>query len=209
MENWSWVALTLFVAWAVTAFGARSVLHRRRTGDTGFRGISGRPGSAPWWAGVLFVLALIGGPAAPLAALAGMLELPGTEGNGGLQWGGLLVALVGMAATFVAQSAMGSSWRVGVDADERTELVTSGLFAHVRNPVFTAMTVTAAGLAAMVPNLVAVLAWSVLVVAIELQVRVVEEPYLARVHGPAYARYATRAGRFVPGVGRSVSRAGA
>ncbi|MFC9824955.1 methyltransferase family protein [Streptomyces erythrochromogenes] len=209
MSNWAWTALALFAVWAVTAFGIRAAVQRRRTGDAGFRGISGRPGSASWWAGVLFVLSLLGGAAAPAAALAGMPTLPGAGDSTALRWTGLAVALAGMAATLVAQSGMGSSWRVGVDAAERTELVTSGLFAYVRNPVFTAMTVTAAGLALMVPNALAVLAWLALVLAVELQVRVVEEPYLARVHGPAYVGYTARAGRFVPGVGRRACIPGA
>ncbi|MFH8257590.1 methyltransferase family protein [Streptomyces roseolus] len=202
MNMWAWVSLALFTAWAAVAFGLRAALQRRRTGDAGFRGISGRPGSASWWAGVLFVLALLGGPAAPLALLAGMPDLPGADGNAGLRWTGLVVALSGIAATLAAQSAMGASWRVGVDTAERTDLVTSGLFAHIRNPVFTAMTITAAGLALMVPNALAAVTWAVLVLAIELQVRVVEEPYLSRVHGPAYSRYTAKAGRFVPGIGR-------
>lgn len=209
MNNWAWTTLALFAAWAVTAFGLRAAVQRHRTGDAGFRGISGRPGSAAWWAGVLFILALLGGAAAPAAALAGMPTLPGAGGSSALRWTGLAVALAGMAATQVAQSGMGASWRVGVDAAERTDLVTSGLFAYVRNPVFTAMTVTAAGLALMVPNALAVLAWLVLVLAVELQVRVVEEPYLAGVHGRAYADYTARAGRFVPGVGRHAGTAAA
>ena len=41
-----------------------------------------------------------------------------------------------------------------------------------------------------------------LVAAVQLQVRVVEEPYLRRVHGRVYRGYAARVGRFVPGLGR-------
>jgi protein-S-isoprenylcysteine O-methyltransferase Ste14 len=41
-----------------------------------------------------------------------------------------------------------------------------------------------------------------LFVAIELQVRAVEEPYLLQMHGDAYADYAVRVGRFVPAMGR-------
>ncbi|MCT7350596.1 methyltransferase [Streptomyces coelicoflavus] len=81
---------------------------------------------------------------------------------------------------------MGASWRVGVNTDERTTLVTGGLFAHARNPVFTAMAITALGLALMVPNWVSLLALACLITAIQLQVRVVEEPYLKAMHGPAY-----------------------
>jgi protein-S-isoprenylcysteine O-methyltransferase Ste14 len=103
----------------------------------------------------------------------------------------------------VAQVAMGNSWRIGVDADERTDLVTGGPFALVRNPIFSAMTVTGAGLAFMVPNVVALLGFAMLLAALEVQVRVVEEPYLHAVHGIGYADYAAQVGRFVPGVGRT------
>jgi len=40
-----------------------------------------------------------------------------------------------------------------------------------------------------------------LVVAVEVQVRLVEEPYLTKTHGERYLRYASRVGRFVPGAG--------
>jgi hypothetical protein len=46
-------ALIVYAVWLVAAFGARTWLQVRRTDDSGFRGISGRPGSARWWAGVL------------------------------------------------------------------------------------------------------------------------------------------------------------
>ena len=35
-----------------------------------------------------------------------------------------------------------------------------------------------------------------------MQVRAVEEPHLLATHGRAYADYAARVGRFVPGIGR-------
>lgn len=58
------------------------------------------------------------------------------------------------------------------------------------------------GLALLVPNLVAVVAFLALGIALELQTRVVEEPYLLRTHGRSYADYAAKVGRFFPGVGR-------
>jgi protein-S-isoprenylcysteine O-methyltransferase Ste14 len=45
-----------------------------------------------------------------------------------------------------------------------------------------------------------------LVVGIELQVRLVEEPHLLRAHGETYAGWASRTGRFFPGVGRLGTR---
>ena len=45
---------------------------------------------------------------------------------GFVRWAGALVATAGIVATLWAQGAMGDSWRVGVDPDETTGLVTSG-----------------------------------------------------------------------------------
>lgn len=70
------------------------------------------------------------------------------------------------------------------------------------NPVLTCTAVTALGLALVVPNVLAVLMLAGFVVAWEIQVRLVEEPYLARIHGDDYKRYAARTGRFLPGIGR-------
>lgn len=57
-------------------------------------------------------------------------------------------------------------------------------------------------MALMVPSPAGLAALLLLVLVIELQVRFVEEPYLMRVHSEDYARYASRVGRFVPGLGR-------
>ena len=97
---------------------------------------------------------------------------------------------------------MGESWRIGVDEQERTELVTSGPFAVVRNPIFAAMLPASMGLALLVPNAVALVGLAALFIALEIQVRLVEEPYLLRAHGDSYRQYAARVGRFVPGLGR-------
>lgn len=179
----------------------------RTTGDSGFRGISGRAGSPEWWAGVLLAVAIIAGLLVPVTALLGLPPLPWLSRTP-IQIAGVVLTVLGMAATTGAQVAMGSSWRIGVDETEHTALVTSGPFAAVRNPVFTAVAITGIGLALMVPNLVAVLAVALLLLAVHLQVRIVEEPYLRRTHGVDYEVYAARTGRFLPGVGRlATSRA--
>lgn len=76
------------------------------------------------------------------------------------------------------------------------------MFAHVWNPIFTAMVAAQLGFVLLVPTWVSAAALAALVAAVQLQVRVVEEPYLPAIHGAEYAGYAARAGRFVPGVGR-------
>jgi protein-S-isoprenylcysteine O-methyltransferase Ste14 len=193
------LAPVLYVVALVVLFGVRSWLHHRRTGRAGFHGVSGTPRQAGWWGGVLFVAAVVLGLAAALLAATGAVSV---GAPGWVRVLGLVVALLGFAATVIAQTGMGSSWRIGVDTTERTDLVTTGVFAHVRNPIFTAMTLAQVGMFFMVPTVLSAAALITLVVAVQLQVRAVEEPYLAQVHDERYRAYAAKAGRFVPGVGQ-------
>ncbi len=196
------LALILSAVYRALAVGLRTLIQIRRTGSTGFHGLGGRPGSPEWIAGVGFTVALLVGAAAPVLALLGVVEPIAALDRTALHVAGLLLAFLGMAATFYAQVAMGARWRIGVDPAERTELVTSGPFALVRNPIFAAMLPTGLGLTLLVPSWVALLGFVGLVAALELQVRVVEEPHLLRAHGGRYAEYAARVGRFFPRVGR-------
>ena len=196
------LALALYAVYLALAFGVRTLIQLRRTGSTGLNGLGGRPGSAEWLAGVGFVVALALGVAAPVLALAGVVGPLDALDTTLAHVCGAVLAVGGIAATFLAQVAMGESWRIGVDPEERTELVTGGVFGVVRNPIFAAMIPTALGLALLVPSPAAIAGLLALVVALELQVRVVEEPHLQRTHADAYRDYARRVGRFAPGVGR-------
>jgi len=197
-----WLALALYALYMALAFGLRTWVQIRRTGASGFKGIGGRPGSLEWTAGILFVVAVAIGVAAPVLDIAGVLEAVDPLDSAGLRWAGVAIFAAGLAGTLHAQLAMGESWRIGVDEAERTELVTEGPFALVRNPIFAAMLPTSLGLVLIVPNAAALAGLAALLLALEIQVRLVEEPYLLRIHGEAYRGYAARVGRFVPGLGR-------
>ena len=166
-----------YAVYLLVAFVVRTIIQVRRTGDSGFRGLSGQFGTTEWWAGVLFVVALVVGVAAPIAGLLGMPSIDWID-HWAVNVVGLLLATAGISLTLAAQLRMGSEWRIGVDDTEQTNLVTDGLFALVRNPIFTAMGLTGLGLTLMVPNVVALAGFVALLLALELQVRVVEEPYL-------------------------------
>ena len=196
-------ALVLYVVALVVLFGVRSWVQHRRTGTAGFHGISGTPRDAGWWGGVLFVAATVLGLAGPLLAVTGTVP---AEPHLLVAVVGLVVALAGFAATLAGRTGMGASWRIGVDAGERTDLVTTGVFAHVRNPIFSAMVVAQFGMVLLVPTWLSVAALLALFAAVELQVRAVEEPYLRQTHGDAYVAYAAGTGRVVPRVGLSLTK---
>jgi protein-S-isoprenylcysteine O-methyltransferase Ste14 len=195
-------ALACYALYGAVALGLRALLQLSATGSTGIKGISGSPGSVEWLAGLGFILGIGLGVCAALVQLEGAVEpIDALDGPAGHAAGVALFAL-GLTGTFYAQLAMGRSWRIGVDESERTELVTGGPFRLVRNPIYSAMLPAFLGLALMTPNPLAAAAFLLVLVSLELQVRVVEEPHLLRTHGEEYAQYATRVGRFVPRIGR-------
>ncbi len=197
-----WLALAGYLLFLALAFGLRSLVHYRRTGTTGFVGVSGRMGSVEWIGGVLFAIALGVGVAAPCLQLAGLVAPWSALDAAGFRSASVVLYGAGVAGTLWAQFAMGDAWRIGVREGERTTLVARGPFRWVRNPIYSSMLVAALGLLLAAPNAASALALVVLVLALELQVRWVEEPYLTRTHGRAYRAYAAHIGRFVPGCGR-------
>lgn len=196
-------AVVLYVVFGVLGFGWRSWRQWRTTGSAGFRGVSGRFGSLEWIAGGGFVAAIVIGVSAPLLQLAGVLFPLEVLHADWIPPTGIVLAVAGIGATLYAQNDMGESWRIGVDTGETTTLVRHGVFAVVRNPIFSAMLVFAAGMVLVAPNPLALAGFVLLVAAVQLQVRVVEEPYLRTVHGQRYREYTGTVGRFVPRVGLS------
>ena len=194
------LALVLIAAWVLLAAGLGPFIQIRRTGDAGSR-FRDRPASPQWWARLLSGLGFACAVAAPLAELAGLEPIPVLDRTP-VRAAGAALAVLGIAATLAAQLALGASWRADVDPDKHTALVTTGPFRLVRNPIFAATTATSIGLALIVPNLLAAVMLVAFLTALEIQVRLVEEPYLYRVHGTAYEQYARRTGRFLPWIGR-------
>jgi protein-S-isoprenylcysteine O-methyltransferase Ste14 len=195
------LALVLIAVWLLLVAGLRTLIQIQCTGDASAPRLRDRPGSPQWWARLLSGVGFACAVAAPLAELAGLDPIPLLDRTLA-RVAGAVLAVLGIAATLAAQLAMGSSWRPDVDPAARTALVTTGPFRLVRNPIFTATAATAAGLALLVPNLLAAAMLVAFLAALQLQVRLVEEPYLHRVHGSAYAKYAARTGRFLPWIGR-------
>ncbi|HEY7935087.1 MAG TPA: isoprenylcysteine carboxylmethyltransferase family protein [Solirubrobacteraceae bacterium] len=196
------LALALLALYGLLAVGVRIAVQLRRTGSTGFKGLGGESGSVERVVGVLLAVAVVLCVTGPVLALTGTLSPLGALDGELANILGTLLACVGIAITVIAQFAMGDAWRIGVDPCEQTELVTDGPFSRVRNPIFAAMIPSFIGIALLTPSAVTVAGAILLIVALELQTRLVEEPYLSEVHGQRYAAYAARAGRFLPKIAR-------
>ena len=193
------LALVLQLGFLTVAFAGRTIVHRRRTGDSGFRWQ--RHDRTARASGAVFAAAVVVGTVGVSLAAFSVTELWDALDGTAVLVVGVVVFAAGCVLTFVAQSAMGTSWRIGVDPTERTELVTGGPFGWARNPIFTGMVTAALGLMLMAPNALTLAAVIGLIVAVEVQVRSVEEPYLSTAM-PGWVTYARRVGRFVPRLGR-------
>jgi len=110
------------------------------------------------------------------------------------QWVGLVILGVAMVWTIIAQGNMKDSWRVGIDSERKTELITKGLFSYCRNPIFLGMLLVLAGLFLVTPNAATLIFWVVGYILIQVQIRL-EEEYLRRQHGEAYATFCRKVSR--------------
>jgi protein-S-isoprenylcysteine O-methyltransferase Ste14 len=196
------LAIAMLVLFWGLAFFVRVAIQLRRTGTTGLIGLRRGAGPLAWLSGILFIGGMAMGVASAVLVLNDSLEPFDALDTDGVHAIGIALAAAGGLSVFGAQLGMGASWRIGVSDDQGTDLVTAGWFSVCRNPIYTAMIVGWVGFFLMVPTWLGLVGAVVVALGLELQVRAVEEPYLLRTHGESYRRYASRVGRFMPGLGR-------
>ncbi|TCK26031.1 TMEM165/GDT1 family protein [Pseudonocardia endophytica] len=200
-----WIALGVgAVAMLVTGI-TRFRAHRARGART--LGVSHRPGTAAWWVRALFAAAALLGFGAPLLVALDVLQPIALFSEVGVALLGAGLALLGFAVVAASQLEMGALWkRSRTDADRedgsesRPVLATDGLHSRVRNPGMTGLIVGCAGMLAMAPTLLGLLATVLVVVAVQIQARAVYEPRLGDALGDEYDAYVQRTGRFLPRV---------
>ncbi|GAA2547246.1 TMEM165/GDT1 family protein [Pseudonocardia hydrocarbonoxydans] len=154
-------------------------------------------GAAAGWARALFAVATVLGLAAPLLVGTDVLDPIALFDDPGVVVIGAGLALLGVTLLLAAQAQV---VRSQIAAGGGRVLATSGLRRWVRHPGLTGTVLAMGGTLVMVPTVLGVLAAVLLVVAVQVQVRAVREPMLARLHGETYTDYAARTGRFLPRV---------
>lgn len=110
---------------------------------------------------------------------------------------GLFLSALFLVGLVLAQWQMGNNWRVGIDTEHRTELVTSGFFRHVRNPVFTMILGGLGAVFLALPGSLTMFLWLMSFSGLYLQV-LTEEEFLLQQHQEKYEKYKKQTGRFFP-----------
>lgn len=109
---------------------------------------------------------------------------------------GFFVGLAGDGLFLAAALCMRDSWRAGIPEKDRTELVTSGIYAFSRNPAFLGFDLMYIGLLLMFFNPLVCLMTAFAVVMLHLQI-LQEENYMAATFGEAYLCYKRRVLRYL------------
>ena len=101
---------------------------------------------------------------------------------------GFCVGMLGDLIFLISVLCMKDSWRAGIPEEDRTELVTDGIYAFSRNPAFLGFDLQYIGVLLMFCNLLTA-AFTVFAVSmLHLQI-LQEERYLTAAFGPEYLQY--------------------
>lgn len=114
-----------------------------------------------------------------------------------LHWLGVGAALLCLLATMACWRRMGRHWRMGIDPNERNQLIVNGPFAFVRHPIYALSSLMALATLAAAPTPVLAVVVALHVLFLRWEARR-EEYHLLTVHGEPYLHYLRHVGRFLP-----------
>ncbi len=116
-------------------------------------------------------------------------------------WGaGVILIVVGYAATLWCYAAMGAAWRIGIDQKGTSKLVQSGPYRRIRHPIYGFQMTMLIGAALLLPTWISFAILVIHYVCATIKASD-EEKHLTGVFGSEYRDYMKRTGRFLPGRG--------
>ncbi len=113
-----------------------------------------------------------------------------------LKYAGVAVMVIAFVLIFLAQHQMRNSWRFGIDAETKTQLITKGIFSLSRNPIYLGMLVMVLGFFFVLPAAATLLLLALTYVLLQVQVRL-EEEFLSKMQGQEYLDYMKKVRRWI------------
>ncbi|AEF35645.1 MAG: isoprenylcysteine carboxylmethyltransferase family protein [Mycolicibacter algericus] len=111
-------------------------------------------------------------------------------------WAGVALCVGGLLFLLLSLIAFGTSFRVGIDVDQPDELVTSGVFAVSRNPIYVGFALVLLGQFLVFPSWIPLIYLLAAVWLFNRQV-VREEAFLRQHYGQEFADYCNRVRRYL------------
>ncbi|MBQ7925022.1 MAG: isoprenylcysteine carboxylmethyltransferase family protein [Lachnospiraceae bacterium] len=114
-----------------------------------------------------------------------------------LQIIGVIVTALGVLAFITSVVQMKDNWRAGVQREEKTSLVTTGIYSISRNPAFLGFDLMYIGILLSFFNWYLFLATTFALVFFHLQIVNVEEEFLIEAFGEEYLEYKKKVCRYI------------
>ncbi len=108
---------------------------------------------------------------------------------------GLFINALGVFIFAVAAFTMKSSWRVGIDKDTKSSLITDGIYKYSRNPAFVGFDLMFIGLFITYPNILTLINLILNLVSFHLLI-LQEEKHLNDIFGREYTLYKEKTPRY-------------
>jgi protein-S-isoprenylcysteine O-methyltransferase Ste14 len=113
-----------------------------------------------------------------------------------VSWVGVAVCLAGLLLLLWSLISFGQSFRVGIDADQPDRLITNGVFAFSRNPIYVAFASILLGQFLIFPNWILLVYLGAAVLLFHRQV-LKEEEFLKKHYGQEYSDYCGHVRRYL------------
>jgi protein-S-isoprenylcysteine O-methyltransferase Ste14 len=115
--------------------------------------------------------------------------------SGVVAWVGVLFCLAGAGLLLWSLVSFGQSFRVGIDTERPDSLITSGVFAYSRNPIYAAFGLVLLGQFLVFPNWILLIYLGAATWLFNRQI-LREEDFLKEHYGQEYADYCSRVRRY-------------
>lgn len=109
---------------------------------------------------------------------------------------GLLMMAVGLSFFVLSMIWMKKSWRVGIDKNTKTKLITNGIYKYSRNPAFVGFNLMFMGLFLTFPNIATLSVWILNAFSIHILI-LHEEKHLENVFQEQYQMYKNKTPRYI------------
>jgi protein-S-isoprenylcysteine O-methyltransferase Ste14 len=113
-----------------------------------------------------------------------------------VKYSALSLVTLGFAIGIAALIAMRNSWRVGIRYDQKTDLVTYGIYRFSRNPYFLSYYILMLGFVLFFPSVFLIVPYLVILYVFHSMI-LEEEKYLEKMHGENYLNYKNKVNRYV------------
>lgn len=109
---------------------------------------------------------------------------------------GVLLGIMGVLIFAIAVWTMRDSWRAGIAKEDKTEMVTAGIYRYSRNPAFVGFDFVYIGILIMYFNPLLLFFSVFAIIMLHLQI-LQEEAYLSTVFGADYEKYCNEVYRYL------------